>query len=529
MNKIIALLIMLALFGCKSEPRIVDEASVYAKVKKYVAGNAANLLQPERLPPMVLTTYGVPSHEQARFLEIYRRFLDYRARLPQELQRADAAMEMTLELSQDDPGDALLGVTVPRAPTADDPAYVAYLLHLGPGVDSAAVADPGYVGQLAGLFQVTPRAIQRGLWIALQQDQDSLANALVGFMEGELKKGTTLTPDSFADKVLVPFFTYVSRGFTLTPENEAAIAEGFGRTLGDPKEFEKVFEELRYHLNGEEPQVRRLHALNAKLLEKDLFFYLVPGQLTLYRPHPYRIDIGRKDLVGIRALKARGPALRRPFAGCWPYADREIFLPVELVASQRDVTRALIEHGTLPFATTPESEQLWRDQGLELDAARVKSLYQGLAGKAFEGAQDATLLADLFFDAAVMQSRCQVDLGPGSGLDSLDVAIAAHGAQITSGRRPELHLLTFIQDVQEQRQKSTDIDHNKRLDAVLGTLWKMALQRQADALNRDGLRKAMRAFHDAHRTLKGNKPLPALATFERDIVQTHLAGAPALP
>jgi len=526
--KISALVFALTLVGCKSEPKVVDEASVRANLEAYVAANAANLLEPDRLTPMVLKTYGVPEHEQPSFLELYKRFLKYRANLPQDLQRATGAMQLTLELSLDDPGDALFSVTTPKAPSVDDPAYMAYMLHLGPGVESAQVADPGYVKQLAGMFQVAPRAIQRGLWISLQQDLDTLANAMVGYMEAELKKGETLSAESVTDKVLVPFLTYVSRGFTLSPENEAAIAAAFGRTLGDEKEFAKAFEHLRYHINGQEPAVKHLHPLNAKLLEKELFFYLVPGKIALYRPHPYRVEIGRKELTGIRAVQGRGPALRRSFLGCWPYADREIVLPVEQIAGARDVYRALVDHGTMPVAVPDGAAQLWRDQGLELDKAKAQALYKDLATKAFEGADDATMLADLFFDATVLQSRCLVDLKAGAKLDSVDRAIAAYGAQITSGRRPELHLLELIELVQGERLKSIEVDDNKRMDALLAKLWKLAMDRQSDAIDRAGLQQAVRELHDAHRTQKGGKPLPALGAFESDVVQAHLAKAPAL-
>ena len=97
---------------------------------------------------------------------------------------------------------------------------------------------------------------------------------------------------------------------------------------GDQKEFAKAFEHLRYHINGEEPDVKRLHALNAKLLEKELFFYLVPGQIALYRPHPYRIEVGSKALAGIRAVQGRGPALRKRGSRCAIFMPRSRALTI---------------------------------------------------------------------------------------------------------------------------------------------------------------------------------------------------------
>lgn len=526
--KIIFAVVLFTVFAaCQSEPKVVDEAVVQGKTKKYVLANLAKLSEPERLASMVLKSMGVQEHEQPRFLEIYKVFLTYRDQMPQDLHRAAPAMELTFDLSQDDAGGSLLKATNPKVPTVEDPVYMAYELHVGPGVESALVADAGYVQQLAGLFQVSPRAIQRGLWIALQQDKDTLANAMVGYLESELKKGAA-TEDKLVDRILLPYLTYVSKGFSLSTENETAIAEAFGKVFGDAKVFSKALEELRYHINGEEPGVKKLHGLNEILLKKNLFLYLQPNQISIYQPHAYRVEFTKRSLKGLRALRSRGLAYRRQMLGCWPYATNEIYIPIENVAARRDIYRALVEKQTMPVVFSEGVNRVWREQGLGLNKDKVAAIYKDLATKAFADADPTKLLADLFHDEMILQIRCQADLKANAKMEGIDRAIGSYAVQITQGRLPELHLLTFIQHVQEQRVQSTLVEYNNRLDSLLVSLWKLAMEVQSGSLDRGGLQKRIRELHDNHQMKKAKGKLPGLESFEQDWVKVYLEPAPPL-
>jgi hypothetical protein len=421
-------------------------------------------------------------------------------------------------------------IEITHRASGDNPVFMAFSLYVEGLPDVQSIGSPTYIKTLARSFGTLTTEVTEGVWTLLIHHPTQLLEAVAQMIHYNLDSGGTAAPVFFFDNIIVPYLTYISKGYQLHAPIEEKVFSGFIKvfnsrdTINDLCAFTNAFKK---YLTGASLNIRYINNLNETLEKHNLRLFVRHKTCIGYHILDTRIPIGFEGIGKVILLEKANIALSASFLGLSTIREADVILTVNDIADVTDDIRYALDKGTaltpirnLKGLTSPDGKA-------ETNPDSLTAWHATLLQKEFAGLSHGDITIRLIRQIAVHEVKHKWDevIGADSNWYTLDCEISAHLAECIHGGIPFYSLLLLQNRLARFYINISEVSVRSMLRSKIRTCWSLTRRTAADSLDAGALKRELKRMYAEYTTIGGDT-LPSLKRFYEKVVKVDLEPFP---
>lgn len=406
--------------------------------------------------------------------------------------------------------------------TADNSVYMAFSLYSEGLPDMRYIGNQTYIKTLARSFGTREWQIMEGVWTLLIQPPSQLLESVVKMVNANLDDTSVSEPVFFFDNIIVPYLTYVSKGYPFHASVEDRIFSGYAAlfsgndTLNELRAFTDAF---KAYLAGETLNVRYINNLNTALGKHKLRLFVRHKTCISYHILDDRIPISFSGIGEVVFLKKANITLSASFLGLSTIREPDVILTVDDIADYTDDVAYALDNGT---SLTPVLKLNGTGPTDSITVWCAKLLQ-----KEFAGLSRDEITRRLIRQITVHEVKHKWDEMTGADSDwyTLDCEVSAHLTECVYGGIPFYSLMSFQNRLGRFYTNIAEPSVRSKLRNHIMQCRDCIRLTAVDSLTTNSLRRELQRMYTEYRTIGGDT-LPSLDRFYKEVVKPDLETFP---
>ncbi len=532
---ILSICFCLILCTCNNSKRKDSNvATAEAKTALLIARSieaTGSLVPSSNLNELFYQRYRVPSNLQSVFATMYER-LRADIELVQHHHKSRVSVRYFLlnryllhsEVSLEKLGE------IRYSASAANPVYMAFALQSENMLDWNCIGSPNYIKTLARSFGVSEKEATEGVWVLLRNPPDAIYEAVALMIKANIEDADIQHPDFMFQNVIVPYLTYVSKGYRIQGAIEDSVFSSFKitfgaqRTANELRDFSNAFKQ---YMAGNTINVKYINALNSLLGSSGFRLHVRNRTCIGYRILKEQIPIARDGIGNVVFLKKISVCLSMAFLGLSTINEKDVIITIDDISDYAEDIMYDLSHGKCSVSLQSRFAATWMGCNVGLNIESADGILFSLLQREFGHLSQMEIVNRLIKQIAVHEVKHKWDEMTNANKDwyNVDAETSAHLTETLYSGIPLYSLISLIHRYHGFYANIPRDDIRQKLRTYLKRYWTLAQALSTDTMNIDQFRKKISTLYAEYTAIDGGL-LPPEQKFYQEIFKPCFENIP---